>query len=239
METTESGWAVTIEAAGDPAALGHITEEEYGDLLGGFLELFVDDGGVVSGGHDRERYGVTFSIDASDEISPIEILGLALQLFHERADKADMPPWPVVRCELLTYAEQAAELERPNFPELVGVTEIARTLEVSRQRASKLSKQHGFPAYVADLASGPVWTRPSLNYWIETWQRRPGRPLTRSQGETMLAKVAERDRLQEQLRRTDDDATAKRISASLRRIVAELEDMNQEIEGAPKLQKGT
>jgi hypothetical protein len=43
------------------------------------------------------------------------------------------------------------------LPELVGLTEIARMLGVSRQRAGQLARSVGFPSPVADLAMGPVF----------------------------------------------------------------------------------
>lgn len=74
-------------------------------------------------------------------------------------------------------AYQAEDLARP--PErYVGVTEVAELLGVSRQRASELRTRRGFPAPIAELASGPVWTASSLGRFLETWERRPGRPRT-------------------------------------------------------------
>jgi len=70
---------------------------------------------------------------------------------------------------------QAEDLARPP-DRYVGVSEIAQMLGVSRQRASELRTRPGFPAPIADLASGPVWTRGSLDRFISTWERRPGRP---------------------------------------------------------------
>ena len=70
---------------------------------------------------------------------------------------------------------QAEDLARPP-DRYVGVSEVAEILGVSRQRASELRTRPGFPAPIADLASGPVWTRGSLDRFISTWERRPGRP---------------------------------------------------------------
>jgi hypothetical protein len=47
---------------------------------------------------------------------------------------------------------------------------------VTRQRASALARTRDFPTPVATLASGPVWTRPSLNRFVEEWPRKNGRP---------------------------------------------------------------
>jgi hypothetical protein len=50
---------------------------------------------------------------------------------------------------------------------LVGVTEIAAMLDVSRQRADQLSRTKGFPEPVADLAHGRVWETEAVVAWIE------------------------------------------------------------------------
>lgn len=164
----DQGWTITIEAAGTEPA----------DLDAGIqalVDALADRGGAVSGAPDGTRYGATFSAtQAFDSIE--DLAGWAERYFGDTAAHVGLPPWPIVRLELMTFAEHDAELERPNFPELIGVTEIAELAGVTRQRASKLAQSHGFPAAVAQLASGPVWTRPSLDRFLEEWQRKPGRP---------------------------------------------------------------
>ena len=68
-------------------------------------------------------------------------------------------------------------LEPPQ--ELVGVTEVAELLGVSRQRVAQLREREDFPAPVAELAAGPVWTRTNLTRFVEAWPRKPGRPRSR------------------------------------------------------------
>jgi hypothetical protein len=34
----------------------------------------------------------------------------------------------------------------------------------------------GFPAPVGELASGPVWLEGDLSRFMDTWERKPGRP---------------------------------------------------------------
>jgi predicted DNA-binding transcriptional regulator AlpA len=56
--------------------------------------------------------------------------------------------------------------------DLVGVTEIAAMLGVSRQRVDQLLKTHAdFPTPVAELVGGRIWLRSE----IEAWARRTGR----------------------------------------------------------------
>jgi hypothetical protein len=79
---------------------------------------------------------------------------------------ADVKPW----------AELEAELARPNYPELVGVAELAEILGVSKQRISELATTAKFPRPLAELKGGPVWDRSSIGNFLQTWQRKPGRP---------------------------------------------------------------
>lgn len=85
-------------------------------------------------------------------------------------------PVTLVAAEITTTAEADRRLAEPAFPALVGITEIASLLGVSRQRASALQANPSFPVPVASLASGPIWRRRDLTRFEETWSRQPGRP---------------------------------------------------------------
>ncbi len=63
---------------------------------------------------------------------------------------------------------------------LVGLTEIAAMLGVSRQRASQIVRDYDdFPAPVAALASGRIWETAAVEAWAEAHPvRPPGRPAT-------------------------------------------------------------
>ena len=60
---------------------------------------------------------------------------------------------------------------------LVGLTEIAELMGVSRQRVDQLSNSYGdFPTPEADLASGRVWAKAAIEGWLATHpERGPGR----------------------------------------------------------------
>ena len=162
------GWAVSFEAVGEPGAV-------LDDALDEFVDLLVDRGGVVSASQVGDRYGALFSVEEPLG-SVVEALALGHEVFRALAEKAGLPAWPVVRADAMTYEEQDRDLATPTFPELVGVSEVAGLLGVTRQRASALAKSPAFPAPVAVLAAGPVWTRPSLNRFVEDWPRKNGRP---------------------------------------------------------------
>lgn len=57
----------------------------------------------------------------------------------------------------------------------MGVTEIARLLGVSKQWVAELRRRRDFLKPIAELAAGPVWTRTSMNRFVEAWPRQPGR----------------------------------------------------------------
>lgn len=53
------------------------------------------------------------------------------------------------------------------IPRLVGATEIADHLGVSRQRVQQLSHDPGFPEPVERLRMGNVWTLDDVRAWAE------------------------------------------------------------------------
>ncbi|MEX1126610.1 MAG: DNA-binding protein [Acidimicrobiia bacterium] len=61
---------------------------------------------------------------------------------------------------------------------LVGITEIAAMLGVSRQRANQVSRAYAdFPEPEAELSAGRVWKRKAIESWMRAHPvRKPGRP---------------------------------------------------------------
>ena len=85
-------------------------------------------------------------------------------------------PAELISSTVMTTAEHDRRLEEPAFPQLVGVTETAEMLGISRQRLAVLRKRQDFPAPVVELAAGPIWRRRDLSTFAGGWQRSPGRP---------------------------------------------------------------
>lgn len=56
--------------------------------------------------------------------------------------------------------------------DLVGASEIAKLLGVTRQRVNQLAKEPSFPAPVAQLGLGAVWRTEDVLRWID--EHRPG-----------------------------------------------------------------
>lgn len=162
-------WTIHIEAAGTRAA-----GRDFPNRVNRLADELADQGGATSYDQDHKRYTATFTIEAGDDPAAAWTAGAAT--FKAVAAAANLPDWPIVRVELMTVAEQERDLAQPAFPALVGVSEIAELLGVTRQRASQLAKSPQFPEPVARLANTPVWTADSLTRFVEDWARKPGRP---------------------------------------------------------------
>jgi predicted DNA-binding transcriptional regulator AlpA len=65
---------------------------------------------------------------------------------------------------------------------LVGLSEIATMLGVSRQRVGQLVRDYeDFPSPVAELASGRIWETAAVEVWANAHPvRPPGRPASES-----------------------------------------------------------
>lgn len=118
----------------------------------------------LPGGHD---VSATLTVDAED--MPAAAAAALEQVL-------EVVPGAPVAVEVTTPDEADRRLGEPAFPELVGISEVADLLEVSRQRASALQTNASFPAPVAHLRSGPVWRKADLSRFAEGWERQPGRP---------------------------------------------------------------
>jgi hypothetical protein len=60
---------------------------------------------------------------------------------------------------------------------LMGATEVADYLHVSRQRVLELRQKHAdFPQPLEQLKAGPVWDKAEIEQFLENWDRTPGRP---------------------------------------------------------------
>ena len=101
----ESGWTVDVDVAGDgPTG----SRAEFDACFDAFADALASYDGAVATNDDRTRYGARFSL-ATDEINPVAVLELGLDVFHEAVFSSGMPGWQVVRCEILTFDEDDAE----------------------------------------------------------------------------------------------------------------------------------
>jgi predicted DNA-binding transcriptional regulator AlpA len=64
-----------------------------------------------------------------------------------------------------TYLEVGGEPDEEDEPALVGATDVARILGVSRQRVYQLAASATFPETIAHLARGAMWRRRDIEEW--------------------------------------------------------------------------
>ena len=98
------GWTIDIDATGAAA----VDRDDFDRRLVQFEQLLEAYGAAVATNAERDRFGARFSLD-TDSVSPVDVLEQGLSIFHDAVDDAGMPPWQVVRCEILTYDEDSGE----------------------------------------------------------------------------------------------------------------------------------
>jgi hypothetical protein len=130
--------------------------------------------------HAPNGLSATFTIYMSEYSSRalVEAAERAVAAFTTAADGLGIAINSIDRVDLMAGPYFERWLQEPPH-ELVGVSEVAELLGVSRQRVAQLREREDFPAPIAELAAGPVWTRTSLTRFVEAWPRRPGRPRSR------------------------------------------------------------
>lgn len=154
-------WMCTVEAVND-SYTGDV--QDLSDVLLTRLESYR---GTVAFG-DR-RILATFTVDARLVLQATE---MAQKAWNKALD--DQLAWSIVSLSA-RRADQPDDL--PGLPKLLGVAEVAKQLDVSKQRAAELARTHRlFPPPLAELASGPVWTAWQIGSFQRAWTRKPGRP---------------------------------------------------------------
>lgn len=138
-------------------------------------------------------------------------------LVHMKVGELD-----VDELEVVTMEELLRRVQTPNLPDLVGVTEVAEILGVSKQRVWELSKDNdSFPPAALELKAGPVWLRTSVDAWKETWPRRTGRPpkkpLVDQLREKTAALIEHNDTLATEIRGKTAKAMADQARAQMRK----------------------
>ena len=160
-------WTVKIEAGGDLTA-DQVDPDDIDALRAALADHHAATYTAI------RRYGAQLDVEAATAEEAVEAAATA---FRMAAQRSGLPGWPVVRVDVMTVEDQEAALGEPTFPEILGVTEAAQLLGVSRQRVDQLRADHpDFPAPIVRLASGPVWLRSAIQGFERRWQRRPGRP---------------------------------------------------------------
>lgn len=122
----------------------------------------------------------TITVDAHTNqlIAAYEVTAPTLrQAADEALRAARVLPAKPTNIHVQRLDEWTAEQKRPRPQDLIGVSEAADLLRVSRQRVSQLLERPEFPPPVARLSAGPVWARASIEAFLKDWPRKPtGRP---------------------------------------------------------------
>lgn len=144
------------------------TDDQLDNLLTALGETG-DVGATV--GRDGHSYSVALT-------APVDNEGDALAFAHDTVLKTaagvGLPTGPDVWLTVGPAWMLERDVDQPTVPRLLGLTEVAAFLGVSRQRAGQLRER--LPQPMAELAAGPVWTEPQITAWAEGWTRKPGRP---------------------------------------------------------------
>jgi hypothetical protein len=152
-------WVVQVEAAATRGAAGL---DRPGGLMAAFSRMLTEHAGSATG--DDRHWSAQVVVVEEEPVSPVHTASQAA-VYGERlvagaATAVGLPDWPVVRVEVV--------------PELLGAREVADVLRVTRQRFHEMRSSGQFPAPIARLSNGPVWSRPAVDSFLSGWTRRPG-----------------------------------------------------------------
>jgi hypothetical protein len=173
----DRAYTVSIETWGD--GIDSIKDEALFGLTGvlGRLGVF---GVATSAGGLAGGPGAIFTVERrlgdGDEAAILgDVMSRSVELFNEACMTVGLDHRGVARVDVM--GERYQELDFDREPEeYAGVSELASTLGVSRQRVSELRAREDFPAPIAELAAGPVWKMSTLRRFVNSWDRKPGRP---------------------------------------------------------------
>ena len=163
---------------------GPVADEEQLETLIEVLGDLGAPGAAVGAGGVPGGTSATFTLDAPDHgaDSLERVCAAAIDLFTAATEKAGLPPSTISHMDVMAAPYFERWLETPP-DELAGVAELAELFGVSRQRMSELRMRKDFPAPLAELAAGPVWKVANLRRFLDSWERKPGRPHKAHPGE--------------------------------------------------------
>ena len=79
--------------------------------------------------------------------------------------------------EVTDAQEYARRADAPILPPLIGASEAADLLGVTRQRVHQLAADHPrFPTPLVQVRMGPLWVETAIAAFARSWSRTPGRP---------------------------------------------------------------
>jgi predicted DNA-binding transcriptional regulator AlpA len=153
----------------------YVEHRVAGDVDDAVAEVVMDDvvgyGGVVVVG-DR-RVGARITVEAS-EAGEAALAGA--QVVAAAVYNAGLQGTEPVRLEVVDEADLARESMEPTFPDVIGSTEVAEMLGVTRQRLHQLRAREEFPQPIVELAATPVWLRAAIKAYGDRRPRIQGAP---------------------------------------------------------------
>jgi hypothetical protein len=159
-------WSVGVELGLDGSQRADEVEEAAEELLDALAEA------APAVGVSAASLGVQLSVRARSAVAAVKV---AVAAVEKASADVRLAHTGVYHAEASTTERLDAWLRQPSFPELVGTSEVAALLGVSRQRVSELSRAAHFPQPMTSLASGPVWAKPGILRFMDEWDRAPGR----------------------------------------------------------------
>ncbi|MDQ1438680.1 MAG: hypothetical protein QOK43_2309 [Acidimicrobiaceae bacterium] len=163
-------WSVDIDLGIDTSQRKERVAEAAEDLLDLLADTDADAAAVVSVG--GSSVGVRLSVRSKSAAAAVKA---AVTRVERAAAEAGLHHSGARRVEAATAEWLDAALAEPSMPVLVGTSEVAALLGVTRQRVSELARAGHFPSPLAILASGPVWMETAIARFVESWDRAPGR----------------------------------------------------------------
>ena len=79
----------------------------------------------------------------------------------------------VIAFTALTVDELERRAEEPTMPVLIGASEVAELLRVTRQRVHQLREHAGFPDPLLEVAMGPLWDERAIEKFDRERSRKP------------------------------------------------------------------
>ena len=180
MTEQATEWSVAVDLALD----GSQSRRKVADSAEELVDLLADSAPAIGVG--ESSVGVQLSVMSRSAAAAVKT---AVRRVESAAAEAGLRHRGPQRVEATTVDALEAALAESSMPALVGTSEVAALLRVSRQRVSELSRAGHFPTPLATLASGPVWMEAAIARFAESWDRSPGRRRT---GEPARAPALER-----------------------------------------------
>lgn len=144
-----------------------LTMDRVEDLCDAMKEYYP----AVGVSRDQRAGSVALCIEAKNVPSAMARLDDLLEDIQSVIGKVQ-----VTSAVAVDEATREAENEKPVFPELVTISEIAELAGITRQRAAQIVRKKTFPVVIAKTGSSLLYDKAAVLRWIEIWPRTNGRP---------------------------------------------------------------